>query len=973
MAGCLAGGFAKGFGHLDDGLLAGLVHDLGKYSDAFQRRIRNPDHCGPVDHSTAGALLLMRHACPLAAMAVAGHHAGLPDLGSYGELEGPTFMSRMNRARRAGDCNPLALAQAGEAQLDIPQSAFLHGTRSAKPMTSSKRSERWSLYTDMMLTRMLFSALVDADRLDAEFFTSNRIDRAEHHILESLKKHLGPQNLTSGRVPAFDALREASLTVSVERDAEDRSRIDRLAAIMEEAADGYLAAPDKRPIDIRRCELLERCLACGKDPSYGTGLYTLTAPTGSGKTISSIAFALEHARTNNLRRVIYVIPYTSIIDQTVGQFEAIFGTDAVLPHYSEAPYQLKNESDMDETDLRRALAAENWNAPIVVTTAVQFFESLYSNATSRCRKLHNIADSVIVFDEAQTLPVPYLRPCVRAIAELVERYGSTAVLCTATQPELQPLFDESFDGDHVRVPEISPFTRDDRDSFRRVTIKRLGDIALDALAERLGHHKQVLCVVNTRSKAQCLHDRLAEDDAEGSFCLTTLQCAADRQRLFAEIRDRLDAGASCRVVSTSLIEAGVDVDFPVAYREEAGLDSVIQTAGRCNREGRRPVSESVVHVFSTEGGCAPFLRQNIAAFRAVADRHADLNTDEAVRAYFAEVLCLRNGGAARATVGNDALDRKRILPLHGRDANWPFADIMGQSGGLSEKVVVDATRALAQGKPYDYEDIHLSPDEQFHILALSPNAARLSVRFYLTDTFGAFARNIDRHYRDTAIRRPVYDSTTFLPTWRLLNQTIRTQSKTAKVSPQMAGAVMKAILEDTPYPMTLINAVERRINAEHDISPDKAAIIKAYYLRATTNAQFKEVLRMDINEESGYLPYVLGRMFSIYEQIQLAAIPGINTTIKDKYFTSASTTPARIFPILGDLAAKHMRKTWKSEGLKVKLDKALGELTGRVGDRYPSRLSLEERGAFQLGYYFENQKRFDKANKNNNEQGENND
>ena len=499
MAGCLAGGFAKGFGYLDDGLLAGLVHDLGKYSDAFQRRIRNPDHCGPVDHSTAGALLLMRHVCPLAAMAVAGHHAGLPDLGSYGELEGSTFMSRMNRARRAGDCNPLALAQAGEAQLDIPQSAFLHGTRSAKPMTSGKRPERWSLYIDMMLTRMLFSALVDADRLDAEFFTFN--------------------------------------------------------------------------------------------------------------------------------------PYTSIIDQTVGQFEAIFGTDAVLPHYSEAPYQLKNESDMDATDLRRALAAENWNAPIVVTTAVQFFESLYSNATSRCRKLHNIADSVIVFDEAQTLPVPYLRPCVRAIAELVERYGSTAVLCTATQPELQPLLDESFDGDHVRVPEISPFTRDDRDSFRRVTIKRLGDIALDALAERLGGHKQVLCVVNTRSKAQYLHDRLADDDAEGSFCLTTLQCAADRQRLFAEIRDRLDAGASCRVVSPSLIEAGVDVDFPVAYREEAGLDSVIQTAGRCNREGRRPSSESVVHVFSTEGGCAPFLRQNIAAFRAVADRHADLNTDEAVRAY----------------------------------------------------------------------------------------------------------------------------------------------------------------------------------------------------------------------------------------------------------------------------------------------------------------------------------------------------
>ena len=200
--------------------------------------------------------------------------------------------------------------------------------------------------------------------------------------------------------------------------------------------------------------------------------------------------AHQQSATRHLRDSVYV-DYRSDGRPVRGDF----GTDAVLPHYSEAPYQLKNESDMDETDLRRALAAENWNAPIVVTTAVQFFESLYSNATSRCRKLHNIADSVIVFDEAQTLPVPYLRPCVRAIAELVERYGSTAVLCTATQPELQPLFDESFDGDHVRVPEISPFTRDDRDSFRRVTIKRLGDIALDALAERLGHHKQVLCVV----------------------------------------------------------------------------------------------------------------------------------------------------------------------------------------------------------------------------------------------------------------------------------------------------------------------------------------------------------------------------------------------------------------------------------------------------------------------------------------------
>lgn len=366
-----------------------------------------------------------------------------------------------------------------------------------------------------------------------------------------------------------------------------------------------------------------------------------------------------------------MIPYTSIIDQTVNQFEAIFGTDAVLPHYSEAPYQLKDESDMDEMDLKRALAAENWKAPIVVTTAVQFFESLYSNKTSRCRKLHNIANSVIIFDEAQTLPVPYLRPCIRAIAELVKRYGSTAVLCTATQPELQPLLNESFNSEHAQAREISPFTKDDRNSFRRVTIERIGDIALDVLAERLNDHNQVLCVVNTRKKAQYLYERLTENDGEGSFCLTTLQCAADRQQLLSKIHNRLGAGKICRVVSTSLIEAGVDIDFPVAYREEAGLDSIIQTAGRCNREGRHSASESMVYIFSTEGGCAPFLRQNIAAFRETANSQVDLNTDEAIRAYFKEVLYLRDGG----TSSNDALDRQCILSLHSFEERMPFATI----------------------------------------------------------------------------------------------------------------------------------------------------------------------------------------------------------------------------------------------------------------------------------------------------------
>lgn len=676
MTGCLAGGFAQSFGHLDDGLLAGLVHDLGKYSDAFQRRIQNPDHSGLVDHSTAGAMLLVQNGCPLVSMAVAGHHAGLADFGSQGELEGATYSGRMNKAFSAGDRNPLSLANEGKVQLHIPQSAFQKGTKLVSGTTSMDgQPKEQSFYTDMMLTRMLFSALVDGDRLDAEFFTSNRENRAEHRLLEHLKERLGPEALENGQMPTWSALRQASLAMSVECDAEDQSQIERLTKIIENKANQYLNKPNKKPLDIKRCELLAQCLAYGQNTSYGTGLYTLTAPTGSGKTISSIAFALKHAHTNNLQRIIYVIPYTSIIDQTVSQFEEIFGTDAVLPHYSEAPYQLKDESDMDETDLKRVLAAENWNTPIVVTTAVQFFESLYSNKTSRCRKLHNIANSVIVFDEAQTLPVPYLRPCIRAITELVERYGSTAVLCTATQPELQPLFDESFNSGSVQIPEISPFTNDDRDSFRRVTIKRIGDVALDALADQLGNHEQVLCVVNTRKKAQYLYDRLAQDDAEGSFCLTTLQCAADRQRLLSGIRNRLDGGKTCRVVSTSLIEAGIDIDFPTAYREETGLDSIIQTAGRCNREGHHSASESMVYVFSTEGGCAPFLQQSIAAFRTTANSHSDLTADDAIRTYFKEILCLRDGNTASKLTGNDALDKYRILPLHRFDENMPFATI----------------------------------------------------------------------------------------------------------------------------------------------------------------------------------------------------------------------------------------------------------------------------------------------------------
>lgn len=276
MAGCLAGGFAQSFGYLDDGLLAGLVHDLGKYSDAFQRRIQDPDHSGLVDHSTAGAMLLIQNGCPLASMAVAGHHAGLPDYGSQGELEGPTYCGRMNKAFSAGNRGPLALADAWQTQLDIPQSAFLKETRPSNSMARNGRLTEQSFYSDMMLTRMLFSTLVDGDRLDAEFFTSNRENRVEHRLLESLKERLGSKALANGPAPTWNALREAAMMVSAECDAENRDRIRKLTNIIEGKASQYLDNPNKKSLDVKRCELLAQCLACGKDASYGTGLYTLT-------------------------------------------------------------------------------------------------------------------------------------------------------------------------------------------------------------------------------------------------------------------------------------------------------------------------------------------------------------------------------------------------------------------------------------------------------------------------------------------------------------------------------------------------------------------------------------------------------------------------------------------------------------------------------------------------------------------------
>ena len=571
--------FSAPFGAEQQGQLAGLAHDLGKYSAAFQHRL----HGGPkVDHSAAGALLCQQRQQPLAAFAVMGHHSGLPDFGSQGTAAGSTFLARMERAAR-GEIPDFS---AWEREITLP----------ALPPSQPDPPFRM-----MFFTRMLYSCLVDADYLDTEAF-----------MLGAEREH------TADTVETL---------------------WDRLQTYL---SDWF---PPKNPLNESRCAILNRCIRQGE--TQRRGLFTLTVPTGGGKTVASLAFALAHAKAHGLRRVVYVVPYTSIIEQTADVFRRILGAENVLEHHSNVLYDSENETDKD--NIRMAQATENWDMPVIVTTAVQFFESLYANRSSQCRKLHNLARSVIGFDEAQMLPLPYLRPCVAAIAQLVEKYGVSAVLCTATQPALAPIFRE-FLPQTVPV-ELCPPALYPAEVFRRVTFRQVGKLHWAELAAQLSQSEQVLCIVNSRKAAQTVFSHLPRD---GAFHLSTLMYPAHRRAVLREIRARLKAGLPCRVVSTSLIEAGVDVDFPAVWRETAGLDAILQAAGRCNREGKRPAAESIVTVFQGEDAPPALFQTAIQAGESVLERCADPAAPEAVEAYFTELFDLN---------GKQAQDKCAILPL----------------------------------------------------------------------------------------------------------------------------------------------------------------------------------------------------------------------------------------------------------------------------------------------------------------------
>ncbi len=580
--------------------IAGLIHDLGKYSDAFQKRLAGEGL--RVDHSTAGAkeLKALLEGKPqqvfaqLLAYPIMGHHTGLPDYGNETDLEGGTVCARLK--------NKLPDYSAYKSEVDLsvlPFPKFWH----VRPPENKKEKIWFSL---SFLSRMIYSALVDADFQETQTYMKGAKPRGGHEDIPALRDKLDA-HLKQFENPTSD-------------------------------------------INRKRNEILQACIEKGK--SEKPGFFSLTVPTGGGKTLASMAFALHHAAEHGMKRVIYVIPFTTIIEQNAKVFKNIFGEEQVLEHHSNFDWEgKKRENPDDRTNSALAklkLAAENWDIPIVVTTNVQFFESLFANRSSRCRKLHNIAKSVIIFDEAQMLPRDYMRPAMAAVWELVTNYGASAVFCTATQPGLERFLPEK-----TEVRELAPNPQELFNFYKRVEVKHLGTLTDEDLLTRLNAHEQALCIVNTRRHASGLFSGL---HGEGNFHLSTLMCPIHRRAKLEEIKTRLADGQPCRVVSTTVMEAGIDLDFPVGYRALTGLDSINQAAGRVNREMRRGVSEMFVFEPKSEfiKRTPSFLKQTAEVARMVLRDYAEAPISiPAIRAFFERLYDLQDP--------NISFDVKRIM------------------------------------------------------------------------------------------------------------------------------------------------------------------------------------------------------------------------------------------------------------------------------------------------------------------------
>ena len=585
----LAGSFAGEYGAEEHARRTGLQHENGKNSTNGQRRQRDPEHTAKVDHATAGTQLAFRMKDPFAAFAVAGHHGGLPDGGEKSNDGSGTLWARINKRLTGGD-EP----SAWKTEIHIPEKVHF-----PEWIFSEKDSRGRTMYT-----RMLFSCLVDADFLDTETAIQGKQARGGGETLDCLLKKIRTHTAPWLQAP-----------------------VNELCA--------------------KRNAVLARCMRGGEDEK---GLYTLTVPTGGGKTLSSMAFALSHAVRHGMKRIIYVIPYTSIIEQTADTFAPLCGEHTpILQHHSN--FCFDSEGIPDKTSQKLKLSTENWDAPLIITTSVQFFQSLFHYKSSGLRKLHNIADSVIILDEVHLLPVDMLQPCLRGIGYLTRYLNCECVFLSATMPDYKPLFRQYLNGQQG-VDLITQ--KDDFSFFQKCRYTNLGEQDPEHVAELAAKHRSSLIIVNSRRTARQMYQLLSGK----KYHLSTYMTPHDRSETIRKIRSALEQDEPVSVVSTSLVEAGVDLDFEAVFRQLAGLDNILQSGGRCNREGKRPMGD--VYIFRTQDKPQRDIRIRASIVQDLLDHGADLSTGACVEEYYRRLFdfnaqLIQENSIARNAVGFDSI------------------------------------------------------------------------------------------------------------------------------------------------------------------------------------------------------------------------------------------------------------------------------------------------------------------------------
>lgn len=573
----LASQFAGEFGMSEWGKVLGLLHDKGKETDTFQQYIKKESGYDP-DIKICG-----KH-----------HHAyvgGILAQKYYGKSSCNFFVNQIvSHHTGLHDSDEIK----GIIDQEIPSEVNIYHIKEKlnRPELNVQANDFHHL------ARMLFSCLVDADFLDTEAFMDKE----------------------------SSALRQ------------NKDTLNDLLPLFENKLKDLKAKADCSEVNIIRNQIQQQCIEMADTP---TGFYSLTVPTGGGKTLSSLVWAIKHAIKNGQKRVIIAIPYTSIIVQTASVLRSIFGEENVLEHHSCVdPEQIKDEKLKE----KMKLATENWGYPIIVTTNVQLFESMFSNKPSACRKLHNIVNSVIILDEVQTLPMDYLQPIVDSLKTYNKLFNVSFLFTTASQPVLSGLIEgcnpkAAFNGiDHIT--EIIPDKFKLHDKLRRVrlSINNEGK-TYDEVAEMLSQHKRVLCIVNTRRDAKEIYERLPQEGI--TLHLSKMMCPDHISETIERVKTTLKDNKNeiIRVVSTQLIEAGVDIDFPVVFRQEAGLDSILQAAGRCNREGKNSLSTTYVFSLSKEHNLPKGDIQAANSARLNLGNGHDWFAPETMISYFKQFYC----------------------------------------------------------------------------------------------------------------------------------------------------------------------------------------------------------------------------------------------------------------------------------------------------------------------------------------------